>query len=120
MGINKIAGAFSLKVDGALQNAYGEFTYRPSVPKRTAVKDSIGTVGFSEEVQEPYIEGEILDRGDLDLEKAVTIEDATITLELINGKTFTLEHAWYAGDATVKTSKANIHVRYEGRRGEEI
>lgn len=120
MGVNKRAGTLYLKINGEIQDAKGNFTYRPSVPKRSAINGADRVHGFKEEVQEPYIEGEITDKGTLDIEKLFTTEDATVTLELANGKTFILREAWYAGEATVQTQEGNIAIRFEGMDGEEV
>lgn len=117
---NRRAGIMYLKVDGEMQDAKGNFTYRPSVPKRSAINGADRTHGFKEEVQEAYIEGEVTDKGTLDLERLCTMEDVTVTLELACGKTFVLREAWYAGEATVGTQEGNINVRFEGMTGEEV
>ena len=58
----------------------------------------------------PFIEGEITDQRDLILSDFVNITDATITLELANGKVFTVRNAWYAADGNVQTEEGNIQV----------
>lgn len=67
----------------------------------------------------PFIEGEITDRGNLDLAAFQALTDATITLELANGKTVILRDAWYSADGDVGTEEANIQVRFEGLSAEE-
>jgi hypothetical protein len=113
------AGIVYLKANGVMLDAKGNFTYNLGAPKREAIVGH-AVHGFKETVQVPFIEGEITDRGDLDLEALVKMENATITLELANGKVFALRDAWYAGEGTVGTEEANIQVRFEGLSGEEI
>lgn len=120
MSDNRRAGILYLKVDGEQQDAKGEFTHRPSVPKRSAIKGADKVHGFGEEVEVAYIEGAITDKGTLDTSKLFNITDATITLELANGKTFVLSNAWYAGEATTKSKEGEISVRFESGNGEEI
>ena len=76
--------------------------------------------GPKETPQVAFIEGEITDRGDLDLDGLVTILDATVTLALGNGKVIALFDAWYAGDGTGNSEEANIDVRFEGKTAEEV
>ncbi len=113
-------GIIFVKIDGEIQDAKGNFTYNLGMPKREAIVGSDTVHGFKETPQVAFIEGEITDRQTLDLEKLLRTEDATITLELANGKVISLRNAWYAGDGTGNTDEGNIAVRFEGKSGEEI
>ncbi|WP_027367403.1 phage tail tube protein [Desulfocurvibacter africanus] len=120
MANNGRAGKLFFKVDGTLYDAKGSFTYNTGQPKREAIVGADGVHGFKETQQAPFIEGEITDRASLDLEKFVTIDGATVTLEMLNGKVFVLREAWFAGDGSVTTEEAAIAVRFEGMSGEEV
>ena len=113
-------GIISLKINGALYDAKGNFTYNIGAPKRDGIVGSDGVHGFKETPQVSFIEGEITDRSSLSLETLLNAEDATITLELANGKVIMLRDAWYAGEGTGNTDEGNIGVRFEGASGEEI
>jgi hypothetical protein len=76
--------------------------------------------GFKETPQPPMIEGEITDRDSLDVAALVSIEDATVTLSLANGKVIVLRDAWFASEGTANTDEANIAVRFQGMSAEEI
>lgn len=117
---NRKAGIIYLKIDGEARDAKGAFTYNLGQPKREAIVGADAVHGFKETPQVPMIEGEITDASDLDLEKLVTIDDATITLELNNGKTIVLRQAWYAADGDGNTEEANLQVRFEGMSAKEI
>lgn len=112
-------GLISLQTNGELQDAKGAFTYNLGRPKKEAIIGADRPHGFKEVPQIGFIEGAITDRGTLDLEKLVTLEDATVTLELANGKVVVLRNAWYAGEGTVSTEEGEIAVRFEGE-AEEI
>lgn len=112
-------GIITVQVNGEKYDAKGEFTYNLGRPQRSAIVGADTVHGFSETPQVGFIEGEITDRSDLDLEALVTIEDATVTLALANGKVIALREAWYAGDGNVATQEGNITARFEGY-GEEI
>jgi hypothetical protein len=115
------AGIIQLQVDGEILDAKGNFTYNLGRPKREAILGSDGVVhGFKEMVQVPFVEGEITDRGDLDVEAMIGMTDGTVTLALNNGKTIVLRSAWFAGEGTGNTEEANIPVRWEGKNGEEL
>ena len=47
------------------------------------------------------------------------IKDATITLELANGKTVTLFDGWNASSGDASTEEGEIEVKFEGTRATE-
>jgi len=114
------AGIFYIKVDGSILEAKGNFTYNLGEHKRTAIIGTHKVSGYKEEVQTAFIEGEVTDASDLDLKALVTLEDVDITLELANGKVIVLRQAWYASEGTANTDEANIGVRFEADKAEEI
>jgi hypothetical protein len=116
----RVGGILSLKTDGELRQAKGEFTYNLGKPKREAVNGADETHGYKETPQTAFIEGAITDSSELDLEKLVLIKDATITLQVANGKVIVLREAWYAADGAVTSEEGEIEVRFEGVRGEEV
>ena len=118
---NRISGTLFVKIDGVLRDAMGDWTYNLGQPKRTPVVTAdLRTIGYTESAQTAFIEGEITDQSNLDLEELVNLDDVTPTLELANGKTIVLRNAWYAADGNVGTEQANVQVRFEGRSGEEL
>ena len=119
-GKNRIGGIIALKVNGDIYFAKGNFTYNLGKPKREGVVGADTVHGYKETPQVPFVEGEITDRNELSLEDLVTLDDATITLELSNGKVITLSEAWYAGEGTGNTEEGNIACRFEGMSAEEV
>ncbi|VVO86602.1 phage tail tube protein [Pseudomonas fluorescens] len=119
-GKNRIGGTIALKVNGDIYFAKGNFTYNLGKPKREGVVGADTVHGYKETPQVPFVEGEITDRNELSLEDLVTLDDATITLELSNGKVITLSEAWYASEGTGNTEEGNIACRFEGMSAEEV
>lgn len=117
---NRRSGTIFFKVDGAQHDAKGSFTYNLGAPKREAMTGSDAVHGYKETPQVAFIEGEITDRAELNLQALLTLDGVTVTLELANSKTILLRDAWYAGDGNVQTEEANIQVRFEGRSAEEV
>jgi hypothetical protein len=113
-------GLIQVQVNGELQDAKGSWTYNLGRPKREAIIGSDSVHGYKETPQVSFIEGEITDRGSLNLDALVQTTGATITLELANGKVIVLRDAWYAGEGTGNTEEGNVAVRFEGKSGEEI
>lgn len=113
-------GIIQLQVNGELYDAKGNFTYNLGRPVREAIVGADTVHGYKETPQVAFVEGEITDRGTLDLEKLVTMDGATVTLELANGKVICLRDAWFAGEGTGNTEEGNVAVRFEGKSGEEV
>lgn len=114
------AGILFLKVNGAIYDAKGNFTYNIGLPKREAIVGADQVHGYKEMPQAAFIEGELTDSRALDLGALLKLDDATATLELANGKIIVLRNAWYAGDGNVQTEEGNITLRIEAKSGEEV
>lgn len=117
---NRVGGLISLKIDGDILFAKGNFTYNLGIPRKEGVVGSDRVHGYKETPQVPYIEGEITDRREISMETIRKIEEATITLELANGKVIVLRQAWEASEGTGNTEEGNAEVRFEGMSAEEI
>ncbi|MDL2306625.1 phage tail tube protein [Desulfovibrio sp. OttesenSCG-928-C06] len=112
-GQNRRAGRIYLKIDGALQDAKGSFSYNLGYDKNDGIIGADGVHGYKSTVQVAYIEGVITDRSTLNLAALAQQDDITVTLDLANGKTIVLSEAWFAGEGTVTTEEAEITVRWE-------
>ena len=117
--MSRVSGVAYLKVDGVQRKVIGNFTYNIGRPRKQMLVGHDGVHGHSEMPQVPYIEGEIRDESELSLQELRDIDDATVTLELANGKTVILRNAIEASEGTVGTENANVQVRWEGLEGEE-
>ena len=117
---NRRSGLLFVKADGTQYDAKGNFTYNINPTKRESIVGPDGVHGFKELPQANFIEGMITDSSDLALQTFQQLNDSTVTLELANGKTIVLYNAWYCADGDVTTEEAEIQVRFEGKRGEEI
>lgn len=117
MASNKIGGTIFVTVNGERLQAKGEFTVNPGIPKKNAVVGKDGAHGFMEEQRAAYVEGSITASADLDVEQFLLVDDATVMVELVDGRTFMLYNAWNASEGDFKTDEAEMDVRFEGRRG---
>lgn len=117
----RVGGAIGLKIDGEQYNAKGSFSYNLGNPKREGIIGSdLLNHGYKEEGQIPFIEGEITDNSNVDLDYLTMVTDATITLELGNGKIIMLKGAYFAGEGTPETEEGNIPIRFEGQTAKEV
>lgn len=120
MDKNRRAGKINVIVDGVPYDAIGSFTWNLGKDQREALVGANAHHGYKVMPQVAFIEGEIRDEGSLDWETVVEIKNATVTLELANGKRILLEDAYYAGEGTGNTEEGNLPLRLEGRRATNI
>ena len=114
------AGVIQLQINGEVYDARGNFTYNLGRPMREAIVGADLVHGYKETPQVAFIEGEVTDRGSLDLALLVTADNVTVTLSLANGKVVVLRNGWFAGEGTANTEEANIAVRFEGVSAQEV
>lgn len=110
--MSRVAGVITVKANGEQYSAKGNFTWNLGQNKREDVIGADGPHGYKEIPQVSSLEGEFTDRGDLSVKTLVQLKEATITLELANGKVIVWRDAWYSGDGNVQTEEANINVRF--------
>ncbi len=120
MANQRRSGTLFFKINGLRYDAKGNFTYNLGREKREAIIGTDAVHGYKAMPQVPFIEGELTDSTDLDLNAVLTIDDVTATLELANGKVIVLRNAWYAGDGNVQTEEGNIQLRLEGLSADEV
>lgn len=120
MANQRKGGIIQVQTGGVIQDAKGNFTYNLGAPLRSAIVGTDAVHGYMEKPQVAFIEGELTDRGDLDLRALVTAKDITVTLTLANGKVVTLRDAWFAAEGTGNSEEGNIGVRWEGKSADEV
>jgi len=120
MASQRRGGIIQVQINGEVYDAKGSWSYNLGRPKREAIVGADGVHGYKETPQVPFIEGEITDRGTLDLAQLATMTDATVTLTLANDKVIVLRDGYFAGDGTGNTDEGNVAVRFEGTGAEEI
>lgn len=120
MANRRIGGILFFKVNGEQFSAKGNFTYNIGVDKKEMIAGNDGIHGYKQMPQVPYIEGAITDNDELDLEALQSVVDATVTIELANGKVIVIEEAVYAADGAGSSEEGEIEVRFEGIRGREV
>ena len=116
----RVGGIIFVKVDSQLYRAKGAFDYNIGVPKKEGVVGHDGVHGYKELPQISFIEGAFTDSEDLNLEALRGITNATVTLELANGKVIVLRDAWEASDGNGNSEEGELEVRFEGMNGEEV
>ena len=112
---NLVAGTIGLSINGERQYAKGTFTVNPGFPVRETVIGADRPHGYKETPQAASLEGAITDNAALDSEALRRLTNATVTLDLANGKTWLFQDAWYAGEGAMTTDEGEIAFRIESR-----
>ena len=120
MSKNRIAGTCYLKVDGTQYSLKGGLKVSPNDIEREGVAGMDGVHGYIEKPRVPSIEADLSDLGGLSLDALMKITDATITVELANGKAYTLRNAWTKGPHDLDAGEGTVSVTFEGLKCEEI
>ena len=120
MANRRIGGTIFVKVDGMQLQAKGSWSYNLGESKKEMIVGADGVHGFKEMPQKPFIEGNITDSDELDMAALRRTRDATVVLQLANGKTISIEEAIEASDGNVSTEEGEAEVRFEGFRATEI
>lgn len=118
--MGRVGGIIEVKVNGELYSAKGNWTYNLGIAKRDPVVGADSVHGYKEMPQAPKIEGTITDRQDLDLKTLLSLKDATITLQLANGKIVVMRDGFFAGEGDVSTEEGEIDALFHGSSAEEV
>lgn len=116
----KAGGTAFLKVDGNQYPLRGNFTVSPNATERTMIAGQDYIHGFTEVPRVPFIEGDITTMPVISFEDLEGTVNATVTAELLNGRTYVLKEAVYIRPADINTREGLAHIRFEGTSCEEI
>lgn len=116
----RVGGIIFIKVDGVQYKAKGSWTYNFGKPKREGIAGSDKVHGYKEMPQVPFVEGVITDDSEISAEQLLLVKDATVTLELANGKVGVWRQSWFAGDGNITTEEGEIATRFEAIEAEEV
>ena len=112
--MSRIAGIAYIKVDGRQFAARGNWTVSARLTERTGIAGQDGVHGYMEVPRVPYIEGDISTTQEFSVEDISGIADATVQVDLANGKSYVLRNAWQAGAVDINTHDGLAKVKFEG------
>ena len=115
-----IGGTAYLKIDGDQKTLAGSWSVSPTATTKTGIVGLSGFAGYTEAHRVPFMEGSLIDTGSLSLKTLEGLTDATITLELANGKTYVGYGMFLAGEPSHNMENGEVSVRFEGRKIEEM
>jgi len=114
------AGTAYLKVDGDQYPLKGNLTISGSMVERTGVAGQDYVHGYQELPRVPYIEGDVSTLTEVSLDFLESVINATVTAELINGKTYVLRNAWTKGPLEINSHDGQFRIRFEGVSCDEV
>ncbi len=116
----RIAGTAYVKADGVQYTLAGRLTVSPSNTEREGLAGLSGPAGYKETPRIPFVEGDVHTTADLKIADLEQITDATIKVELANGKIYLLREAWCTSALEIDASEGTVGVRFEGMEGKEL
>jgi len=110
-----VGGTLTVRVNGKQLKAKGAFTFNAGHDKREMVVGHDGVHGPKTVPQIPRIEGNVtLDTTNFPLAELAAVANATVTIELADGKVFTLREAWQTSELDVSTEEGEVGVEFQG------
>lgn len=111
-----VAGVAYFKRNGVQYSLKGAMTIRPLNRTREPVVGQDGFHGYKETEVSPSISAEITDNPKLSIVAFQEATNETITVELVNGKSYILSNAFYSGDGELDGSEGSTVVTFNGSR----
>jgi len=115
---NKKAGTAYVSLDGEQLALKGGWECNFDPYETEALTGQSGVVGYKEMHNVPFIAGDAYLDDEITPEDLAAVRDATVQIELADGKVGVLQNAWKAGTITVNSEEGTMAVRFEGLAGE--
>lgn len=115
-----IAGKCYIKVNGTQFNLRGNMTISIGNEEKEPIVGLDKFHGLKVVPRASFLECDITDTADLDVEALENIQDATITVELVNGKTAVLRNAFQTNALELKAEDGVMTVKFQAPKGEWI
>ncbi len=106
-----------VKIDGEQLEVSGGFECPGMMLKREAVMSLNGVVGYKETAIKPYVKMTAIFVPEFPLATLQNNTDMTLTVELANGKVYTLSGAWVENEAPAKGDDGTIELEFTGKKG---
>jgi hypothetical protein len=114
---NANTGIAYLSIDGQTYRVAAELTYDPGSVDRETLKGQDGIHGVKITPRAPFISAVIRESGGLSVADFNAMDDVTIFIEELNGKSVTGRSMWQVGETAVNTEEGTVTVRWEGPQG---
>lgn len=117
---NQVGGIRSLRIDGVVWPAKGNWTVNMGTPERAAVIGADGPHGYKETHRVARFEGTITLQGGRSVSEITGLTESDVVLEMTDARTFILREAWYAGSGDVTTEEGELAAAFEGIIADEL
>jgi len=109
-----------LRVDGEQYALRGALTISIFPFEREGVAGMDGVHGYTQTPRAPEISADLSDMGGLSMAKLQAVCNSTITVELMNGKTYILANAWTSGAPELDATDGTVSVTFQGLTAREM
>lgn len=108
-----VGGTVFLSVDGTTYKLGESVSYSTATTVKESKVGLSGPAGYTEKPRTPHVECEVYTMPDLDLKDFEAITDATLTLELKNGRLWVYSGVRYVGETDWDAAEGTGTVRFE-------
>jgi hypothetical protein len=112
----RLAGSTVAQVNGVTLSIT-EFSWSPGIFKRETMTSLSGVDGYSEMYRAPYIAGKFRDGQSTSVTQFNALTNATVVLQLANGKSIVGHGLWNTGETDVAGVEATFDWKFEGVPG---
>ncbi len=114
----KVAGTAFFSINGVQYSLRGNLKVSLGDVERESVVGMDAYHGVKETPAAPFMECDLTDRPEIDLNTLSELENVTITVNLINGKVGVLRNAYQMNKIELNAADGLYTVRFEGESGE--
>jgi hypothetical protein len=114
----KIAGTCSIHVDGISYDLRGDLTVSLGGEEGETIVGLDGVHGIMVKPRASFVEATFTDSAGLDIEVLESLDDVTVVVSLVNGKTGILRNATQIKAIELGVDDGKMTVRFEGPKGE--
>ena len=115
--MGRIAGTTTIHVDGAQIPLKGSITLSVDTTSRESQMGLDGRHGWKEAQETPFVEVTVSLTEELDLTRLSAIVDATIQVNLANGKKAIIGRATQTNHVQISPEEGEVTFRFEGETG---
>jgi hypothetical protein len=120
MAEKRIAGTVFMTVDGIQYTLGGKMNVSPSLVEREGKVGLSGPAGYKESPRIPFVDCDLHTTDDLSISDLEDITNATVKVELANGRIYVFMEAWSTAAFEVDGAEGVVSVRFEAMDAEEL
>jgi len=112
----RVSGITSFTVNGSAFQVI-EFIWDPAVQENETVRSLSGVDGYKSLPVAPFISGKFRDNSTVSVTSFTNLTNATLVIQLANGKQIVGHNLWYTGRPGVSGAEADFDFKFEGVAG---